>query len=458
MIKQAPPLFEHQETTVDFILDRDSVFILNDPGTGKTRTVLEAFKRYKEQEPTARLCVLAPLSILEPSWAGDIKKFTPTLSFSIAYAKNRAAAFASDADVYISNHEAVKYLAKQNPFSERDWLVVDESTAFKNPTAKRSKSLKIISSAYSKRILMTGTPVPNTVCDVWHQMLCVDGGERLGTSFWKFRSQVCIPTPVPGMPNVSNWEDKPGATEWVMDMIRDVSIRYKAEDCLDLPENSVHTLCVQLPDSIYSKYLQLARESVVDIGSGTINAVHAGSRVKKLLQLCTGAVYDEHGEAKLAHTDRYDLVADLVEQRTDPCIVAYNWKHERNQLQEICKKRGISFAFIDGDVPAKQRSAIVDQFQAGQIQMLACHPQAAGHGLTLTAGKTTIWCSPTYNSEHFQQLNRRIHRAGQTKKTETILISASLTAELQVYEKLQGKLGRMEDLLTLFEQSTKEAA
>ena len=169
-------------------------------------------------------------------------------------------------------------------------------------------------------------------------------------------------------------------------------------------------------------------------------------------------MYDEHGEAQLAHTDRYDLVTDLVEQRPHPCVVAYNWKHERQKLQGIAQKRGISFAFIDGDVPAKQRTAIVEQFQAGQIQMLACHPQAAGHGLTLTTGKTTIWCSPTYNSEHFQQLNRRIHRAGQTEKTETILIAASLTAELGVYEKLQGKLGRMEELLELFEQSTKEAA
>lgn len=458
MIEHAPPLFEHQKTTVDFILSRDAVFILNDPGTGKTRTVLEAFLRHKETNPEARMCVIAPLSILEPSWAGDINKFTPTLRFCIAYAKNRDKAFAADADVYITNHDAVKYLTKNLIFGENDWLVVDESTAFKNPTSQRSKALRIISKAYGKRILMTGTPVPNTVCDIWHQVVCLDQGEHLGNSFWKFRSQVCMPTPVPGMPNVSNWEDKPGATEWVMDMIRDIAIRYKAEDCLDLPENRIHTVHVQLPKPIYTKYLQLARESVVELESGTISAVHAGARVKKLLQLCTGAVYDERGQIKLAHSDRYDLVTNLVEQRPHPCIVAYNWKHEREQLQALCKKQGISFAFIDGDVPAKKRTTIVDQFQAGDIKLLACHPQAAGHGLTLTTGKTTIWCSPTYNSEHFQQLNRRIHRAGQTDKTETILIAAEFTAELLVYEKLQGKLGRMEDLLELFEQSTKEAA
>ena len=458
MIKQALPLFEHQEVTVQFILDRDSVFILNDPGTGKTRTVLEAFLRHKVAHPTARLCVIAPLSILEPSWGGDIKKFTPSLTYIAAYAKNRDTAFASQHDVYVTNHDAVKFLAGKSYFGADDWLVVDESTAFKNPTAKRSKALYKISTAYGKRILMTGTPVPNTVCDIWHQMLCIDGGERLGQSYWKFRSQACTPTPVPGMPNVATWEDKHGATDWVMDMIRDVAIRFKAEDCLDLPENSVHTIYTQLPKAIYGKYLQLARESVVQLETGRISAVHAGARVKKLLQLCTGAVYDEFGKVKLAHPDRYVLVTDLVEQRKHPCIVAYNWKHEREQLRELSEKQNISFAFIDGDVPAKHRSAIVDSFQRGEIKLLACHPQAAGHGLTLTAGKTTIWCSPTYNAEHFQQLNRRIHRAGQTEKTETILIAAELTAELQVYEKLQGKIGRMENLLELFEHSTQEVA
>ena len=82
-----------------------------------------------------------------------------------------------------------------------------------------------------------------------------------------------------------------------------------------------------------------------------------------------------------------------------------------------------------------------------QIKVLFAHPQSAGHGLTLTKATTCIWCSPTYNAEHFQQFNRRIHRSGQTNKTETILIAARDTWEETVYEKLDGKLGKMENLL-----------
>ena len=111
------------------------------------------------------------------------------------------------------------------------------------------------------------------------------------------------------------------------------------------------------------------------------------------------------------------------------------------------EKKGFNYEGIDGETPAQKRVDIVGRFQAGQIKVLFAHPQSASHGLTLTKATTCIWCSPTYNAEHFQQFNRRIHRAGQSSKTETILIAARDTWEEKVYEKLNGKLGKMENLL-----------
>ena len=179
---------------------------------------------------------------------------------------------------------------------------------------------------------------------------------------------------------------------------------------------------------------------------GTINAVNAGARVKKLLQLLTGAIYDQEGNVLKVHDERYELIMDLVEVRKHS-LVAFNWKHERDQLIEKAEKRGITYAVIDGDVNVQQRKDVVDRFQSGHIQVLFAHPQSAGHGLTLTKGTSAIWSSPTYNAEHFQQFNRRIHRAGQNLKTETILITARDTWEESVYEKLNTKMGRMENLL-----------
>tara|TARA_Y100001972_G_scaffold122780_1_gene168928 strand:- start:447 stop:1130 length:684 start_codon:yes stop_codon:yes gene_type:complete len=220
---------------------------------------------------------------------------------------------------------------------------------------------------------------------------------------------------------------------------------------MDLPDNITRTINTKLTPQVQKQYNMLANDSVLYTKTGTVNAVHAGARVKKLLQLVTGAVYDEDKLTQFIHQERYDIVMTLVEQRAHS-LVAFNWRHERDALIELAEKQGVTYEVIDGEVKAEKRKDIVERFQAGQIQMLLCHPQSASHGLTLTRAATVIWCSPTYNAEHYQQFNQRIYRAGQTQKTETILIQAKNTWEPEVYKKLNTKLGRMENLLHILQE------
>ena len=229
-------------------------------------------------------------------------------------------------------------------------------------------------------------------------------------------------------------------------MLKDITVRHALEDCIDLPDNLTRIVYTTLTKKVRDLYETLATQSCLYTQQGTINAVNAGARVKKLLQLVSGGIYDEEGKVTYFHQNRYDLIIDLIKARKHS-LVAFNWKHERDALIKLAESQKISYEVIDGDVPPKKRVDIVQRFQAGQLQVLFAHPQSAGHGLTLTKATTCIWCSPTYNAEHFQQFNRRIHRAGQNKKTETILIAAKDTWETKVYDKLNGKLGRMENLL-----------
>ena len=434
--------FEHQATTTQFILDNPRVLITSDPGTGKTRSVLDAYAQRCE----GKLLVLAPLSILAASWGDDCAKFQPGLTYAVAYARNRAEAFKADVDIVITNHDAIKWLMKNKQYLEGfDTLCIDEFTAFKNKDSQRSKAAARLAEHFEYRIAMSGTPNSNTILDIWHPALLVDDGERLGKRFYGFRSAVCTPQ-FNGFANV--WIDKPEAQDIVAAAIKDINVRYMLEDCIDMPEQSINTMYVDLPPKILQQYNTLAEDSVLYTGKGTINAVHAGAKVKKLLQLCTGAVYDDHGSPLMVHDARYQLVMDLIQAR-DHSLVAFNWRHEREKLTELSDKAGIKYDFIDGSTPAKKRKDIVDRMQAGQLQVVFAHPQSAGHGLTLTRATSVIWASPTYNAEHYQQFNRRIYRAGQTKKTEVIQIAARDTWEPDVYEKLQDKLNRMEDLLTI---------
>ena len=434
------PAYAHQIETTSFILNHPRCLITSDPGTGKTRSVLDAHSRLE-----STTLVIAPLSILEAAWVDDIKKFEFPINYGVAYAKNRAKVFADEKlDMVITNFEAVNFLQKNPQFLKRfDTLVVDEFTAFKNKDSKRSKNLKQIVSFFDNRIFMSGTPNTNTILDVWHPVLCVDDGKRLGNRFYSFRNQVCTPR-FNGFAN--EWTDKPGIEQTVAQLLNDINIRHALEECIDLPDNVTRIMHTDLTRDVKRMYDTLAEESVLYTKQGTINAVNAGARVKKLLQLVSGAVYDEVGDTKYIHQHRYDMIMDLLEVRKHS-LVAFNWKHERNALTQLAEKKGFSYEVIDGETPAHKRVDIVGRFQAGQIKILFAHPQSASHGLTLTKATTCIWCSPTYNAEHFQQFNRRIHRAGQSSKTETILIAARNTWEEKVYEKLNGKLGKMENLL-----------
>lgn len=445
--------FEHQKTTTDFIVNNDRVLVTSDPGTGKTRSVIDAFVR--RGYGNGRMLVLAPLSILEASWGDDIEKFAPQLTYSVAYAKNRMKAFDEETDIVITNHDAVKWLAKNPGYLEPfNTLCIDEFTAFKNKDSQRSKNVLKIAKEFDYRIAMSGTPNSNTILDIWHPTLIVDDGQRLGHRFYSFRSAVCT-SRFNGFAN--EWVDRSDAQQIVAAALHDINIRYELTDCIDMPEQTVRTMYTTLPPKILEQYALLATDSVLYTGAATINAVHAGSKVKKLLQLCTGAVYDEQGEAQGIHEERYELVMQLVQERKHS-LVAFNWKHERDHMVALAEKLKIKYDVIDGSTPAHRRKDIVDRMQAGQLQVVFCHPQSAGHGLTMTRATTVIWSSPTYNAEHYQQFNRRIYRAGQTQKTEVIQIAARNTWETDVYEKLEGKLSKMEELLDILNQLTSKAS
>lgn len=445
-----PPLYKHQSEDINFYKSRDCVFNTADPGTGKTRTILEVIR---QRPPTdrGRVLILCPKSIMEPAWGNDIKKFTPGLTYGIASSENQRKAFMNrDLDIVIANHDAVRSITTQikRELEEFNTLIIDESTAFKNPSAVRSKKLVDLSTRMQYRSCLSGTPTPNSITDLWNQVFVLDKGTRLGSSFYGFRAAVCNPIPVSNHPGVNKWVDKPGIETVVGQLIQDITIRRKLEDCMDLPEQVIYSVFYTPKPQLMEQYRTLKRDALLELSEERdITAVHAGVVLAKLLQLLSGAVYDNR-DYSILDENRYDLILDLIEERPHS-LCTFNWRHQRDLLTKKATDRKIPFAVIDGETPGDQRTRIVDAYQNGEFKVLFAHPQSAGHGLTLTRGSSIIWASPTYNLEHFTQFNRRIYRAGQDKKTEIILVHAPHTVEDQVYTKLQGKQERQLNLLEM---------
>lgn len=456
--REIPPYYEHQKTTLDLLGQANRVLDLSDPGTGKTRPALGAFiERLNKQGK--RCLVLATKSILQSAWGDDIDKFFPGVKYDIAYASNRKKLLeSSKADILITNHDAVRALVGKTAlvkpafWKDFDTIIVDESTAFKNYNSQRSKAIYSIAKQMEYRECMTGTPNPKSILDMFHQAKIVDDGQRLGASYWKFRSAVCEPVQVGPKADMVQWRDKEGAEYAVFDLLEDITIRHKFEDCTDIPKNKVTEYCIDLPKKLRTQYQDMLNIAVALMNDGAfLQATNAASVHQKLMQIASGAVYDQTGEYHVLDDQRSELVMDLIEER-ESCVVAFNWRHQRHGLEEAAKKRGIPYAVIDGTVNDANRRKAVEDFQSGAIRALFAHPASAGHGLTLTKGTTTIWTSPTYNAEHYKQFNHRIYRAGQKRKTETIHITARNTIDQRVFEKLNSKLTSMQLLLDLLEK------
>lgn len=450
-MENPPPLFDHQSKSISFLETRERVLDSSDPGTGKTRVQIDSFTN-RRIHGGGKALIIAPKSLLRSAWEEDFKKFSPYMGVSVATADRREKAFGVEADVYVTNTDAVNWLAKQKPvfFKKFDTLIIDELSAFKHHTSGRSKALNKIKKHFKYRYGLTGTPNANTITDLWNQINILDDGQRLGKSFYQFRNAVQTPEQVGPQPNMLKWTDKPGIEAAVGSLITDIVVRHKFEECIDIPENFEYTVPYILPPKQAKAYQVFEKDAILQVSKNKIvSAVNAAGVMTKLLQIASGASYSDglEGEDYIdLDSSRYELVADLANQR-DHSVVFFNWQHQKNNLIKEFEAKGLTYVVIDGKTTDAARAEAVKMYQAGFYRVLLAHPQSAAHGLTLTRGTATIWASPTYNLEHWLQGNRRIYRAGQTQKTETLVVVAPGTVEEKVMQKLMDKNVRQTSML-----------
>ena len=425
----------HQLASLKFMEKRKEVFDQSDAGTGKTLVEIHDFARRHKKDGKAAL-VLCPKSLMRAAWWNDVKKFAPHLRVSLCYAQGRRASLDAPADVYVVNVDGVKDLAKitdKKFWAKFDTLIVDESDAFMHHTSQRSKAVAKIRDHFTWVRLMSATPQGNSVTDLWHQYFILDKGKRLGKSFFGFRSACCTPEQVGPKAAHLDWVDKPDIGITIAELVKDITIRHKFEDCVDIPEMHTYTMSFQLDKKHMAAYEEMKQESLLLVKEQAITAINAAVQAGKLLQIASGAVYDGQGGYVTISSERYELILDLIEERPHT-VVFYTWEHQLIELCNLAEKRKIAHVVWNPDKPE-----IADEFQAGMYRTIFAHPASAAHGLTLTKGTAVIWASPTFNIRHFIQGTKRIHRIGQTQKTENIIVVAEGTADEKAFDAMQRK-------------------
>ena len=346
----------------------------------------------------------------------------------------------SDADIYLINLENVVWLTDAQPKLVFTNLIIDESSRFKDPSTKRFKALKKHLKGFSRRLILTGTPTPQGMGDLWSQVDILDLGERLETSLTRFRDKYMTPDQMNRHTRVVySWKLKENADQIIKDKVSDICFSLKAEDYLQLPALTTLYHQVEIDKNVRSQYEQLKKDMVVDIKNEKITAPTAAALANKLLQFTSGAVYNEEGEAQEIHCAKLERLESIMEESSSPALIFYHFKHSLQRIQQTFPHAVV----LDDDN--------IEAWRRGQIRMLLAHPQSGGIGLNLqcNVGETaqTVWYDLPWSSENYIQANARVYRQGQTVPVILHHLVLSNSIDEQVVKALNGKINFQEALL-----------
>lgn len=426
-------LHDYQKKAVDFIQTKERCVLLLDMGMGKSVSTLTAISDLFDGFAVNKVLVIAPLRVANSVWAQEKDKWDHLRHLNVSVCtgteKQRIAALQRDANVYVINRENVVWLVdhykKKWPF---DAVIIDESSSFKNPSAKRFRALKKVLPYTNYMVLLTGTPSPNSLMDLWPQMYLVDFGDSLGRTVTGFRQRF-FEQHYGGY----RWKIREGCSEKIHSLISDRVISMSAEDYLELPDRIDLIENVELPASVFKKYKELESTLLAELDTGEeIEAISAAALANKMLQFANGAAYhDEYKNWAEIHAEKLDALSDLVEDNPDENIlVAYNYRFDLDRLQKRFPK----------SVVLDKEQDTIDRWNRGEIKMLLAHPASAGHGLNLQSGGSMIvWFGLNWSLELYQQFNARLHRQGQTKPVRIVHIVSKGTIDERVMLVLKDK-------------------
>ena len=404
-----------------------------------------------------KVLVIAPKTVAEDTWSRESQKWDHLkdlrISKMLGTAKQRETAYKMDADIYVINRENVVDLVEKHGSDWKfDAIVVDESSSFKSSKAKRWRMLKRVAPLCRAVWLLTGTPNPNSLMDLWPQLYLLDQGARLGKTLTAYRDKYFNPGARKGH-IVYEWRLKPGAQDRIQKQIQDICLSMKAADWLDMPDRVDVQHFVKMSPAERKIYDQFKKEKVLPLLKGELtesfdDADHAvlgataATLSGKLLQMANGAVYDDDGNVFQIHDRKLDALEEIAEAAGDePLLVFYNYKHD---LDRIMKRFPQASSFGAG----KETSDTIRAWNDGEIPMLLCHPASVAYGLNMQeGGHTIVWFGPTWSLELYQQANARLHRQGQVDTVFIHHILSDDTLETRVMEALEKKDGVQESLL-----------
>lgn len=477
-LKDETDLRETQTTIIDALLEKQQQMIVAGMGAGKTVSILTAFAQLQAEGELSKGIILAPPRVVDLIWPRECAKWEHLKHLKVlpvrGTPKQRLKIFEQDADLYAVSLDSLKWLADLVKTWSKDdprlgLLAIDEISKlryFRSALVKHGFKQGLWD-AFDNIWGATGTIKPNGYEDVW-QPYRIISADRIwgGQGFDDWRRERFMPLDQKGY----NWRIH---TFTKVEVDRKVAAFTTAVEAdLDLPDLNVGTdwdLSCPLGGDQQVAYDDMLEELLVQIGYDgdlepeMVAALSAAIQSGKLSQIAQGFLMDKRVDeendkvvsrvVKTFDTNaKLDVLKDHMEQlreERDPAIVCYHFKHDL----EVLKKAFPDFGVLGSGVSARQAMKTMDSWNEGRLAGVLAHPASVGHGVEMQfGGRTMLWYTPTWSSELWDQMVKRIHRPGQTRPCIIRrLVAPHTTDEIKV-NRVEGKL----DELRAFEKFLKE--
>lgn len=449
-------LRDYQRNAVNWLLGRPHGALFADPGTGKTLIMLTLLRRLELlRTKPLRVLLVAPIRVMYNVWPAEIEKWGFDISWSILHGPRKAEALQQPLPVEtpsihidLLNPEGLKWFDEQ-PRPHYDVFVLDESSLFRNPTSVRMKILREILPAFERRYILTGTPTPNGMHDLWSQMFIVDLGATLGTRITHYRNAYFYHEQ---HNDIHKYRLIPGMDEVIKKRTAPSCFRIDAENCLDLPPLLVNNIRVGLPREARRMYDSMEKNLFAELTDGKRFAPTAGSAYGLCCQLAGGAVYHEDGPGHdVVHDAKIRALKELRAELGDkPLLVVFRYRHEAERLQASTRAY---FPLVMGGTGERTTSQLIKQWNNGELPLLGAQYQSISHGLNLQGGGNDIvWFSLADDFDVYEQLNRRIYRSGVRDTVRVHRLLADRTVDWAIARRLDEKRTDQQGLFDALEE------
>jgi len=449
--------YQHQKDALEKSWNRDSFAYFMEMGTGKTKVLIDNLALLYEKNKVDGALIVAPKGVVG-TWFNQelpthlperVKNMTVLWQSNINKKQKEKLNFEKEGlHILIMNVEAFSTqkgfsYAEKFLTSHKAIMAIDESTTVKNPRAKRTKNILLLSKAAKYRRIMTGSPVTRNPLDLYSQCEFLDPKHLNFPSYYAFRNRYAEMKTMflsgRSVQVVGGFRH----LEELSESLKAFSYRILKENCLDLPNKIYMEREIQLTSEQERLYEQMRQEALATLNGKTVTTMTALTQLMRLHQITCGHFAADDGSIQEIKNNRLAELLDVLDETEGKAIIWAHYQHDVKNIFKLLEEKfgpGSAVHYYGKTLPEQRDYAIKNFKNNDKVRFFVGTPATGGYGITLVQASTVIYYSNGYDLEKRMQSEDRAHRIGQKKKVTYIDFIAPDTIDEKIRKALRKKI------------------